>query len=86
MAVSPAEAIKAAKLEQAERIIAAINEARKAIQSEPDLWFGGLPPVFVQVDVDLDYKIRQIRDALGIEDPALAAARAEREALERAAS
>lgn len=58
------------KKAHAEAIIAKAEELRTVIQAQPDLWFGGLPPVLNQVDHLLTHNIAVIRSTFGLEAPA----------------
>ena len=58
------------KKAHAEAIIAKAEELRAVIQAQPDLWFGGLPPVLTQMDHFLNHHITVTRSTFGLEAPA----------------
>lgn len=55
------------KTAHASRVVAAIIALRTEIASEPELWFGGNPPAFEELDRMLDMKISAIRQVFGLE-------------------
>ena len=54
----------------AEAVLAKLGEVREMIADKPDLWFGGLPAVLVQVDQAMVYNANQIRTAFKLDAPA----------------
>lgn len=60
------ETLNALKRAHAETILAAMDDLRATIASEDDLWFGGLPPILVQLDHFLTAHAARTRDTFGI--------------------
>lgn len=62
------ESLNALKRTHAEAIIASISGLRDVIASEPELWFGGLPPVLTQLDHLLSSQAERIAQVFDIGD------------------
>ena len=60
------ETVNALKTEHANYVLAKIAELKAAIASEPDLWFGGLPPSFEELNRIADHRAEAIRTTFGI--------------------
>ena len=63
------ETINAAKAVHAQDVIDAMAGIRTLLTSQPDLWFGGLPPVMVQLDHLLIAQTDRIREQFGLTPP-----------------
>lgn len=55
------------KTAHANRVVAAIIALRTEMASEPELWFGGNPPAFEELDRMLDMKVSTIRQVFGLD-------------------
>lgn len=63
------ETVNAAKRAHASAVIDAMNSVTALINSQPELWFGGLPPLFEEFGRLNQAKINQMRTAFGLDDP-----------------
>ncbi len=65
------ETVNAAKQAHANAIIIKIEEAAALIRSQPDLWFGGLPPAFLQFENMFSFHVAQLREHFDLPAPAV---------------
>jgi len=67
MTTTPLETVNGLKTAHASAILAKIAEVVALIGAEPDLWFGGLPPVFEDLLRVADHRSAAIRETFSIE-------------------
>lgn len=60
-------AINGLKSEHAGRVIAKLTDLVTEIESEGELWFGGLPPLFEELKRVADHRVGAIRQVFGLE-------------------
>lgn len=63
------DTVNALKTEHATRVLAKLNELKAAIADEPDLWFGGLPPAFEELNRMVDHRSDNIRTVFQLNTP-----------------
>lgn len=63
------ESVNAAKRAHAAAIIDKIGETVALIRSEPELWFGGLPPAFLQFENQVAFHIADLRTIFDLPVP-----------------
>lgn len=66
MTTTPLETVNATKVDHATAILDKIAEVVALIGSQPDLWFGGLPPVFEDLLRVADHRSAAIRETFQI--------------------
>jgi len=72
---------KQLKQQYAQTVLAKMADVRTQAESDPDLWFGGLPPVVTQTIGQLDYLASEIRKIFELPEPEPAAQSPEAAAL-----
>jgi hypothetical protein len=60
------DTIRDLKLAHANTILSKLDELKALIASEPDLWFGGLPPSFEELLRIADHRANAIRQTFEI--------------------
>lgn len=57
------------KRAHAQAVIAALEAVKDVIESQPDLWIGGLNPPLIGCAGMMDYQASSLRQAFGLGDP-----------------
>lgn len=68
------ETVNEAKRQHVGAVLDMVDQVRDLIRSQPDLWFGGLPPILGQFESMFAFHANQVREQFGlpavVENPA----------------
>lgn len=61
MADTPLDTVNNLKRGHAQEIVDALSAVTVLIESQPELWFGGLPPILAQMVQQADHYVTRLR-------------------------
>ena len=64
--ISPIAQVNALKSAHAQRILARVADLKAELNAEADLWFGGKPPAFEELERFLDHRADNMRKVFGL--------------------
>lgn len=67
MADTPLAAVNILKRNHAQEVVTALQSVTALIEAQPELWFGGLPPILAQMVQQTDHYVGRLRADFNLE-------------------